>query len=204
MSTAVLPAGICPERLVRQNLDVEYPVVTGLADAAVMTRINNIILENVYALIRQQGYCENPMVEITGYFELKTNERNVLSLTLGNYGFSGGAHGLTLLKGLTFDLQTGYPAELADLFKPGADYVSCLSALVDAQIKARDIPLFNEFTGIRPDQDFYLADKALVLFFQLYEITPYVFGFPIFPISVYELQEIIAENGLLGRMATND
>ncbi|WP_342669952.1 hypothetical protein [Pseudobacillus wudalianchiensis] len=42
------------------------------------------------------------------------------------------------------------------------------------------------------------------MYFQLYEITPYVFGFPMFLISVYNLQDIIDENGLLGRMAANN
>ncbi|HHY20883.1 MAG TPA: DUF3298 domain-containing protein [Bacilli bacterium] len=68
------------------------------------------------------------------------------------------------------------------------------------QIKQRDIFLLNGFTVIRPDQDFYIADKALVIYFQLYEITPYAYGFPMFPISVYEIQDIIDENGPLGRM----
>lgn len=204
MTTVPLPAGICPRRLVLPNLEVDYPVVTSMADAAALSRINNAILEQVYALIRQQGYYENPMTEITGYFELKNNQRDVLSLTLGNYAFAGGAHGLTLLKGLTFELKTGATVELAELFKPGSDYVQCLSAIVAAQIRARDLPLLGEFQGIRPDQDFYIADRALVIFFQLYELTPYVYGFPFFPISVYELQDIVIADGPLGRMAKND
>ncbi|WP_368073024.1 RsiV family protein [Virgibacillus salinus] len=57
---------------------------------------------------------------------------------------------------------------------------------------------------MQPDQDFYIADKALVIYFQLYEITPYVFGFPMFPISVYAIKDIINEDGPLGRMAENN
>ena len=60
--------------------------------------------------------------------------------------------------------------------------------------------MINEFTTIRPEQDYYIADKALVIYFQLYELTPYAYGFPYFPISVYEIQDIIDENGPLGRM----
>lgn len=90
------------------------------------------------------------------------------------------------------------------MFKPGSDYVKRLSALIQEQIKVRDIQLLNEFTAIRPDQDFYLADKSIVIYFQLYELTAYVYGFPMFPISVYELQDIIDENGPLGRLAQNN
>jgi hypothetical protein len=39
--------------------------------------------------------------------------------------------------------------------------------------------------------------------YQLYELTPYVFGFPQFPISVYEIQDIIREDAPLGVMLIN-
>ena len=87
---------------------------------------------------------------------------------------------------------------------PGSDYVKVISRLVKEQIEQRDIQLLNEFTEIRQDQDFYIADKTLVIYFQLYEITPYVVGFPMFPISVFDLAEIIDVRGPLGRMAINN
>ncbi|WP_337445661.1 RsiV family protein [Ornithinibacillus scapharcae] len=71
-------------------------------------------------------------------------------------------------------------------------------------MKQRDIQLIEDFTEISPNQDFYIADKSLVIYFQLYEITPYVYGFPMFPISVYQIQDIIREDGPLGRMAENN
>jgi hypothetical protein len=161
-------------------------------------------LATEYALLKQQGYFENPMTEVVGQYETKTNQRGVLSLSISNYAFAGGAHGLTIIKSLTFDMQTGRLYQLADLFKPGSDYVRRLSGIVALQIKERQIDLLGEFTGIRPDQDFYIADKCLVIYFQLYEITPYVFGFPMFPISVYQIEDIIDEQGPLGKMTENN
>ncbi|MFB4475682.1 RsiV family protein, partial [Oceanobacillus caeni] len=61
----------------------------------------------------------------------------------------------------------------------------------------------TEFTKIEPNQYFYIADKTLVIYFQLYELAPYAFGFPMFPISVYDIQDIIDEEGPLGRMAAS-
>ena len=60
--------------------------------------------------------------------------------------------------------------------------------------------MITEFTTIKPDQDYYIADKALVIYFQLYDLVPYAWGFPMFPISVYDIQDIIDENGPLGKM----
>jgi len=186
--------------LVNHRLDSFYPVISGLPNKEVQKRINNIILRTVYALMQEQGYFENEATTVTASYEIKNNQRGILSLSLINYAFAGGAHGLTLIRSLTFNTETGKLYQLKDLFKPDSDYVRRLSALVEVQIRERDIPVLGEFTGIRPDQDYYIADKALVLYFQLYELTPYAYGFPYFPISVYDIQDIIDEEGPLGKM----
>lgn len=168
--------------------------------------INRTIVHQTQELInRQIGEMPTTVEQMLGSYELKNNQRLVLSLSLSNYTYHyHAAHGMTYIESLTFDLEKGTLCKLKDLFKPGSNYVKRLSAIIDAQIKERHIETLNGFTAIRPDQDFYIADKALVIYFQLYDITPYVFGFPMFPISVYDIQDIIDENGPLGRMAENN
>lgn len=145
------------------------------------------------------------VVEMIGTYEVKNNQRNILSLTLSNYTYhEKAAHGMTYLRSLTFDLDTGKSYALSELFKPESAYIERLSTLIQQQMHERNIPLLHDFTTIRAEQDFYIADKTLVIFFQLYEITPYVYGFPMFPITVYELQDIIAENGPLAKMLVSN
>jgi len=128
-----------------------------------------------------------------------------LSLSLSNYTYHyHAAHGMTYIKSLTFDLEKAKSFELKELFKPGSDYIQRLSTIIKEQIVERKIQLITDFTEIKPNQDYYIADKSLVIYFQLYDITPYVFGFPMFPISVYDLQDILDEMGPLGRMAVNN
>lgn len=184
---------------------VYYPRVSGMQNKQLQEFINNTILRQNQQLINEQtGNMDTTVVDLYGYYEIKNNQRDVLSMSLSNYVYHyHAAHGMTVIKSLTFDLQKGKQAALKDLFKPGSDYVKRISDLIAVQIKERDIPLLVDFTAIKPDQDFYIADKALVVYFQLYEITPYAYGFPMFPISVYDLQDIIDENGPLGRMAVN-
>ncbi|OMF60400.1 hypothetical protein BK139_10605 [Paenibacillus sp. FSL R5-0490] len=184
---------------------VYYPRVSGMHNKQLQEFINNTILRQNQQLINEQtGNMDTTVVDLYGYYEIKNNQRDVLSLSLNNYVYHyHAAHGMTVIKSLTFDLQKGKQAALNDLFKPGSNYVKRISDLIAVQIKERDIPLLVDFTAIKPDQDFYIADKALVVYFQLYEITPYAYGFPMFPISVYDLQDIIDENGPLGRMAVN-
>jgi len=189
---------------------ISYPVVSGVASQEIQTRINRKIMNLACSLVfkqldqlEQQGYKE-PQISMEGWYEVKSNERGILSLTLGNYTFPyPAAHGLTIIKSLNFDLESGTNHSLESLFKKGSNYVQVLSEQIRKQIKEREIPVLNEFKQISPDQDYYIADRCLVLYFQLYDITPYAYGFPFFPISVYSIQDIIREEGPLGRMAVN-
>ncbi|HLR69269.1 MAG TPA: DUF3298 domain-containing protein [Virgibacillus sp.] len=203
MVTPALPVMIQTMVIKQQGTTIYYPQATGLQNQQVQQKINQTIAQLMHFLIQQQHEQQgaDAFTEMIGTFEIKTNERNVLSLTLTNYAIAYHyAHGLTLKKSLTFDTRTGKNYTLQDLFRPGSNYTDVLSKRVQKQIKARDIPLIGDFPGISPNQDFYIADKALVLYFQTYEITPGYIGIPMFPISVYELQDIIDENGPLGRM----
>lgn len=207
MSFIQNPVRIATRRIITKDnmVTIDYPVVKNLESPSAQHRINRSIVSMVNMLMEEQGFYKKQKTEMLGWFEIKNNQRGILSLTIGNYAFTyPSAHGLTIVKGLTFDVNSGDSFELKDLFKPGADYVKVLSDIVEQQIKDREIQLLDEFMGIKPDQDFYIADKALVLFFQLYEITPYYMGLQYFPISVYQLQNIIDEEGPLGIMAAGD
>ncbi|WJH33886.1 DUF3298 and DUF4163 domain-containing protein [Paenibacillus sp. CC-CFT747] len=200
MSLILYPVKVISHRLTGRKLNVVYPVVENLSHPEVQRKINEAILTEVRAMLRAQDYPANPDTEVTGYYEIKTNERGVLSLSLFSYAYSGGAHGITLQKSLTFVIQTGEKYSLKDLFKPETDYIRIVNRQIEEQIMARQVPLLEEFKTIRPDQDFYIADKALVVYFQLYELTAYVYGFTYFPLSVYSLQPYIREDGPLGTM----
>lgn len=201
-----LPVQIQTIHRIGPKLDLYVPRVVNAPNAAAQTNINNAIAKEVQSMLKQLGYVPNSKTtEINGFYEVKTNERGLLSIALNIYGYTEhAAHGLTLLKSLTFDITTGNVYSLGDLFAPGSDYVKRISDIVKAQIAERGIETLQPFTSIRPDQDYYVADKAIVVYFQLYEITPYVFGFPMFPISVYSLQDIIPENSPIQPMIIND
>lgn len=195
----VLPALITTQQMTMPRLNIYYPVVSGLAKPAVQQKINEDVLNLENIIIKDQGYYGNHRTEIWGSYEIKTNEKGILSISIFNDAYSGGVHGLDILKSLTIDTDTGRVYSLKDLFREGVDYVGILSEIIRRQIKERNIYLLREFRGIRPDQDYYIADRSLVVYFQLYEIAPYASGFPYFPISVYELKNILNDKGPLYR-----
>lgn len=205
MSYIQLPVQIVTKRIVMPNLEIFYPFIAAGSNSDAIRMMNQQIYNLVHGLVVEQGYYQSPQkTEANGYFEIKTNERGVLSLSIINYTYHYHyAHGLTIIKSLTFDIMTGKSYQLYELFKPGSDYIKILSEIVQRQIEERNIDLIEEFKGVKPNQDYYIADKALVIYYQLYELTPYVFGFPQFPISVYEIEDIVREDGPLSVMLIN-
>lgn len=181
------------------NVEFRYPSVCGLRDRIVQHKINYRIIALMHEIISD---LINPYSDtyVSGFFEIKTNERMVLSITLNAMADFGGAHPMTVIKSLSFDVKTGESYELSQLFKPSSHYIKILSDMICKQIEERDIPLLGEFKGISPDQDYFIADKCLIVYFQLYEITPYVAGFPYFPIPIYSISDIIAPDSILDRM----
>ena len=186
----------------KPNISVNYPHITNLPHSLTEKKINGDIVSLLNNLLIEQGFYNESLVELVGTYEIKTNERNILSLSLTVYSFTGGAHGLTITKSLTFDVMTGKQYSLKDLFNPNSNYVEKLSQIISMKIEAWDVPLLEDFTTIRPDQDYYLADHTIVIYFQLYEITPYVYGFPYFPIPIKSIEDIIRTEGPLNTLLT--
>ena len=100
-----------------------------------MTLLNEILVE--------QSYYKPELVEMLAYYEIKNNQRGILSLNLIVYSFTGGAHGMTIIKSLTFDTATGKQYTLKELFKDGSDYVKQLSAIIKVDIKKWNIQLLR-------------------------------------------------------------
>lgn len=203
LSNVTLPVMI-RTRIEREGDAIFYiPEVFGHWNPYIEREMNWYMYEAIRKLADRQ-YMEQDaeqFSEMIGTFEIKTNERNVLSVTFSNYAYADGfAHGLTLMDSLTFDVMTGRKYSLAELFKPDADYVATLTELVNEQVKERDIPTFEDRVVVSKEQPFYIADKSLVLYYPLYAITPYYYGLPKFPISVYALESILDEEAALGRM----
>ncbi len=110
------------------------------------------------------------------------------------------------------DKQTGLLVPLSGLFLPDADYVSILSDMVAAQMRAQmaqsddvayfidtDMPDLN-FKAIRADQPYYVdANGDLVLSFDKYEAAPGFMGTFTMTIPAEDLTDIILPGGLLDK-----
>ena len=111
-----LPVTVGYKSLQKQTpkVNVYYPFVIGLANHQAELKINSTIVSTLNKTMIELGYHDSNLQEMVGEFEIKTNERNIFSLTLTVYSFTGGAHGMTIVKSLSFDVTTGKQYELKD------------------------------------------------------------------------------------------
>lgn len=181
------------------NVTMLYPQVFGHESVNANTRMNLLIRNRTMELVKS---LIQPDIKTTidGSYEIKNNQRGILSLVLIGLAEFGGAHPMTKAASLTMDTATGQNYALHQLFVPGNGYREIIDAEIARQIELRQIPLLEGFTGISPDQDYYLSDSVLVVYYQLYELSPYAAGLPYFPIPLYMLTDVIPQDGLLSRM----
>jgi hypothetical protein len=115
------------------------------------------------------------------------NERYV-SIALEVYGFSGGAHGSTLMKTLNYDMQKKTFIRLADLFPENPNYLASLSEQAISQLRQQqsEVPsqglpdLIAEGAGPKEEnfEAFTFSDQMVTVYFQQYQVGPYAMGIP--------------------------
>lgn len=134
--------------------------------------------------------AENKFV-ISSDYEVKKSNNKVLSMLIKYYKYSGGAHGTYEYIPYNVDLTSGGIFTLKDLFNENSNY----KVVIEDEIKKQIIQLNKEqnlpknstqlyaFNEIKDNQKFYIVDDTIVIFFDLYDIAPYVAGIPEFPIN---------------------
>lgn len=201
-----LPVPIQTYSMKASKISIYYPQVL-LPNPIFQHSINAAILHKVFAMfagVDELGYYEPGVTELIGNYEMKNNQRGIISFTFTLFAnMPSLAHPVDMMDSLTADVQTGKIYPLQDLFVPASNYKDKINACIKKQIKERNIPLLGEFPGISDDQTYYLADKTLIIYFDEYEITPGYVGFPMFPIPSYILEDDIASESPLQILMSN-
>lgn len=176
------------------KLTLQYPELSGLDNTEVQERLNSLfagLAKEAWArgheiekgIIPEQT-ANGIKAEVYFNYRVKYNQKGLLSVVFSDYQYSGGAHGITVQSSYTFDLKTGKEYKLKDLFKESTDYISVINGEVKKQMEEKDTTvLLTPFVSIKDDQDFYLSNNAIVVYFQQYEYFPYAYGIPEFYID---------------------
>jgi hypothetical protein len=187
---------ILPQKMAEQ---IYYPQIYGLEQKEAQTKINEMFKQHAQAavahlqeLIKSGQEFNDPLLEhytvITEY-EIKYHQNGQLSILFTDSQYSGGAHGLYGYTAYNVDLNTGEKLQLKDLFS--SNYVSIINNEIKRQINVlKQTDQYFElapFQNIEPNTDrFYLTPSGVVMYFSLYEYTPYAYGIPEYKIP-YQL-----------------
>ncbi len=196
---------ITEARYKQNGIDIVYPQVS-LQDKKIQDKINQAIQDRVFRLIaRQRQWPDSAGIkhfEMSGDYKITLDEENILSIRFENFIYPElAAHGLTMVDSITIDLKSGKEYTLADLFERGSDYIYVLNQFIAKQFKQQGIPMISEFKGITANQDYYLTKENMIIYFQIYEYTPYYVGVVEFKIPYYKITNYINENGPIGRIS---
>lgn len=185
------------------NFSINYPVISNEKEIESLTKINNLIADEVSKLFRSQVLLPEivDFHDILGNYEVTLNQKNILSIlfNMGTY-INHAAHGYTKYSSITANTETGQVYEFSDLFNPKVYYTKVLNDLAIQYIKENNIDLISEYKGITEDQQYYLTPENLVLYYQIYEYTPYVYGLFKIEIPYNKITNIISPTGPIARL----
>ncbi|KGX88188.1 WG repeat-containing protein [Pontibacillus litoralis] len=175
---------------------VYYPMIGGMPDVNIEKEVNHQLRD----LSQVKPVDEEKQLEYTyfGDFDVFFFRKQLVVFELdGSLYYFGAAHPMPTKVFANIDLISGVFYELKDLFKTGSNYVEVLSAIIAQQIESGDYSYVfpGSYQGISPNQPFYVDEEHLYIYFNPYEIAPYVAGFVTFTIPFVEIMDIIKRNG---------
>lgn len=180
------------------TIDVKIPQIKGLNNKNSEKVINRKILDFTNMWIKDvkeiadEYYGPPKNISPTFPYQLISNytikrENKILSFYIDYYQFTGGAHGATTKIPYNIDISTGKELLLKDLFVDRYDYEKVINKQIKEQIdKNPDIYFTGKdgFNGIKENQQYFIDEENVIVYFGEYEIAPYVTGIPEFKIPI--------------------
>ncbi|WP_252130675.1 DUF3298 and DUF4163 domain-containing protein [Clostridium caldaquaticum] len=198
------PALITDVKVENPGLNLTYPKVSGLKHKSAESGINRYIKKEVHRLLKEEGYGTEKEKKFNGGYTVKLNKRGTLSIIIEIFSYvKGGEKGTTIRKTINVSLKDARVYYLHDLFSRRirkSKYIGVLNEIIKSQIKSREIKTTEEFNTISINQDYYLTEHSLVIYFQMFEFTPFEYGFPEFEIDFQDIADIINSKGPIGRL----
>lgn len=183
----------------RDKVELVYPQIQGLPKAEVQDKFNQAIREEVEGFAAK---LNTPDHSGKVSYNTEYNKRYLLSVTMTeSFYVRHAAHPMTYLRAFTINTKTGEFYKLKGIFKQGTGYEKKINLIIEQQIVERQIPLLKPFRGIGDNQEFYFSAEGLVVYYQLYEYTPYFYGFPKFTIPYAQISDMLKDDvkGLIAK-----
>ncbi len=187
---------------------VEREMFASLEDAGRTLSFDSIVsgLVEQYTDLRKEFTGYRLPWTLERHCTVLTDTARVISIRFEESSFLGGAHGLRIVRLASFDAGSGRRLTYADFFQPGSD--AAFARIVEREFRAvRAIPdsqslgdagFWIEEGKFEPTQNIAVGKGGLILYYNPYEIAPYVMG-PTEVVIPYAMVEgIIRRGGPLG------
>ncbi|WP_446899770.1 DUF3298 domain-containing protein [Clostridium sp. LBM24168] len=190
------------QKLMPDKFSISYPIIDNINSEENISKINDAIIDEVGKLFKSQVLVDGvtDFNQVLGTYEVTLNQKNILSILFAMYTYvNRAAHGFTKYSSVTVDERTGQIYSFNELFNTNIDYVAFLNEIAYQYIKDNNITLINDYNGITQDQQYYLTPDSLVIYYQIYEYTPYVYGLFKIEIPYEKIKDIINPLGPIAR-----
>ncbi len=179
-------------RLFLTKLNIHYKADAALYQKIHISKLYQMAVDD-YEYSVTNGFPIH-QYEVNVEYKVTYNENCILSLYFDRYEFTGGAHGTTKRNSDTWDLRKGIWMELTDFLpdnKNAAKYIQAeIIGQIEEEIKKGNNIFFEDYADLVKEnfnsRNFYLAKEGIAVYFQLYEIAPYVSGIQTFIIPYAE------------------
>ena len=184
---------------------IHYPQFTTTCDSAAAKKISTFY---EFQARQTEAYCRTELYpqaveqaeyaqinqfpfnnyEFLSVFQITYNDDCVTSLYTNQYTYLGGAHGNTVRDSQTWDFCTGNQLSLLDFFPNNPKFTDIIfngiQQQIEEQIKTSSSEYFDDYPSlIRGNfniNGFFMKPTGIVIYYQQYDIAPYVSGMPEF------------------------
>ncbi len=128
--------------------------------------------------------------DLVTVYDVIYNKDCVLSLYFDRYEYTGGAHGITIRTSDSWNIACSRPISIDDLFAIPDDVGAFITDAIVEQInqvvmaEMEGFPYFENYEALVKEnfnnKNFYINNRGIIVYFQLYEIAPYASGLPEF------------------------
>ena len=186
------------EKSVYYEIDIVLPKIQGLSDHKVQKQINDVIqrdlgsyIEEMKSFVKEMDYTEvyteeqltSVQYAVSAQYTVHTLSDSILSLTVGIYEYTGGAHGNYWDVAFNFDLETGQAYTLKEYYQ-NPDYLQYVDKVIKEELDREKESVFEDaFQSFKENGQFYIANDRPYIFFNPYEVANYARGIVQIPLS---------------------
>lgn len=157
--------------------------------------INDAICSAVSSRAEELG------IAVFADYRVEYNRNGIFSLRMFLYDMYGDADTSIDCVPLTFNSENGQLYRISDFFDSDSDlWRGRIPDIIAAQAEEYQMVLLGDVMPISDDRSFYITDEAVVIMYDLYEITTYSAGEPEFEIAVDDIAECIDDTSALNAM----